>query len=149
MGVVLEFGLVLLLIAAGVGLFSRMLRVRASEEREAVIERRVAAYMATIRRERSNPELVAMTDEELRDLLLSGARNLRVDNERRLMVLLVGTIVGVLVAIVVGTQDGLRGFGIALGVAAVALYGTNEIITRRSREPLLAHGIDVERLRVE
>jgi len=149
MGVVLEFGLVLLLIAAGVGFFSRMLRVRASEEREAVIERRVAAYMATIRRQRSNPELVAMTDEELRDLLLSGARNLRVDNERRLMVLLVGTIVGVLVAIVIGTQDGLRGFGIALGVAAVALYGINEIITRRSREPLLAHGIDVERLRVE
>ena len=149
MGVVLEFGLVLVLIGIAAGLASRAIRLRAGEEREAVTERRVAAYMATIRRERANPELAAMSDEELRDLLLSGARNLRIDNDRRLMVLLVGTVVGVLVAITVGTQDGLRGFGIALGVAAVALYGINEIILRKSREPLLARGIDVERLRVE
>ena len=49
----------------------------------------------------------------------------------------------------VATQDGLRGFGIALVVAAIVLYGLNEILVRRSREPLLVRGIDVERLRVE
>ena len=112
-------------------------------------ERRVEAYMATIRRERRNPELSAMSDEELRDLLLSGARNFRIDSERRWMVLAGGSVIGVLAAVMVGTQDGLRGFGVALVIAAVVLYGINEILQRKSREPLLAHGIEVERLRVE
>ena len=124
-------------------------RSRHSSERDDVTARRVEAYMATIRREGKNPELAAMSDAELRDLLLSGARNLRIDNERRMLVLAGGAVVGVLAAVMVATQDGLRGFGIALVVAAIVLYGLNEILVRRSREPLLVRGIDVERLRVE
>ena len=149
MGVVLEFGLVLVLLILAGSFVGRLFRSRAANEREAVTERRVEAYMATIRRERRNPELSAMSDEELRELLLSGARNFRIDSERRWMVLAGGSVIGVLAAVMVGTQDGLRGFGVALVIAAVVLYGINEILQRKSREPLLAHGIEVERLRVE
>jgi len=65
------------------------------------------------------------------------------------MVLLVAAIVALLAAILVATQNGLQGFGIALAIGAVALYGINEVLLRKSREPLLARGIDIERLRVE
>ncbi|WP_127753709.1 hypothetical protein [Devosia sp. 1566] len=52
-------------------------------------------------------------------------------------------------AIVAASQDGLRGFAIAIVVGALAVYGLNEFLSRRMREPLERHGIDVERLRVE
>jgi hypothetical protein len=149
MGILIEFGLAAVLVALVAGAFMRGGRSRHSSERDDVTARRVEAYMATIRREGKNPELAAMSDAELRDLLLSGARNLRIDNERRMLVLAGGAVVGVLAAVMVATQDGLRGFGIALVVAAIVLYGLNEILVRRSREPLLIRGIDVERLRVE
>src|SRR6185312_13649700 len=116
MGIVLEFGLVLVLIGLAVSFAMRAVRHRISDEREAVMERRVEAYMATIRREGSNRELAAMSDEELRDLLLSGARNLRIENERRLYALLGAGIVAVLASVMVATEDGLKGFGIALVV---------------------------------
>lgn len=149
MGIVLEFGLVVALLALVMGALMRGSRRRVTDERELVTLRRVEAYMTTIRREGTNRELSAMSDEELRDLLLSGARNLQVDSDRRFVVLAGGALVGVLAAILAATQNGLQGFGIALVVAAVALYGLNEVMARRAREPLLARGIDVERLRVE
>jgi len=148
MGVVLEVGLVLVLVAVIARLFVRRPQ-RLSDEREAVTVRRVEAYMATIRREGGSSELAAMSDAELRDLLLSSARNLRIENDRRWLALVGASIVGLVAAILVATQDGLRGFGIAVVVAAIVVYAFNEIIVRRSREPLIARGIDVERLRVE
>ena len=54
-----------------------------------------------------------------------------------------------LAAIAIGTEEGTRGFGIVLLIAAVVLYGLNEFLGRRAREPLVSRGIDVERLRVE
>ena len=144
MGVVLEVGLVLVLVAVIARLFVRRPQ-RLSDEREAVTVRRVEAYMATIRREGGGSELAAMSDAELRDLLLSSARNLRIENDRRWLALMGASIVGLVAAIL----DGLRGFGIAVVVAAIVVYAFNEIIVRRSREPLIARGIDVERLRVE
>ncbi|HVX80308.1 MAG: hypothetical protein ACTHOR_16415 [Devosia sp.] len=149
MGILLEFALLVLVIFGAATFAMRMIGSRAAAERESVIERRVEAYMATIRRERTNPELAAMSDEELRDLLLSGARNLRIENDRRLMALLAGSVVGLVAAILAATQNGLQGFGVAIVVAALVLYGMNEILVRKSREPLVSRGIDVERLRVE
>lgn len=131
------------------GVISYFMRNRRDAEREAVTERRVEAYMATIRREQKNSELGAMSDTELRDLLLSGARNLRVQAERRMYLLFGGTVAALLAAVIVATEDGLRGFGIAVLVGAMVLYGLNEFLGRRMREPLEARGIDVERLRVE
>jgi hypothetical protein len=149
MGIVLELGLVVVLVILAASFVTRITRGRVSDEREAITVRRVEAYMTTIRREGQNPELAAMSDPELRDLLLSSARNLRIENDRRWMVLTGAGVVALLAAIMVGTQEGLRGFGVALVIAAIVVYALNEIAVRRSREPLLARGIDVERLRVE
>ena len=131
------------------GIVTYVLRNRRDAEREAVTERRVDAYIETIRRERKSPELSAMSDTELRDLLLSGARNLRIQAERKVYLLFGGTIAALLAAVIVATEDGMRGFGIAILIGAMALYGINEFLGRRMREPLEAKGIDVERLRVE
>lgn len=146
MGILLEIGLVL--IALGV-VASMVMRGRRSEERAALTERRVEAYMQTIRRERSNPELSAMNDTELRDLLLSSAHNLKIEGERKSWVLLGVAAVSVVAGIVFANQNGVAGFGIALAVGAVAIYGLNEFWTRRMIDPLVARGIDIERLKVQ
>lgn len=146
MGVVLEFGLVLLLV--GIAL-SYLFRGRAAAAKQAITERRVDAYIETIRRERTNPELTAMSDTELRDLLLSSAHNLKVQRDRRMYLLFGGVVVAIIGAILVATEDGYRGFGVALLVGALVLYGINEFLGRQMIAPLLAKGIDVERLRVE
>jgi hypothetical protein len=146
MPVVIEIVLVVALVGLGV---SYLFRGRREAEREQVLERRVDAYMQTIRREGDNPVLSAMTDTELRDVLLSSARNLRIQSERKWYLILGGAIVAFFAAIMVATQDGTRGFGIAILVGAIVLYGVNEFLGRRMRDPLVARGIDVERLRVE
>jgi hypothetical protein len=146
MGVVLEFGLVLLLIGMAL---SYVFRGRVAAAKQAMTERRVDAYIETIRREQAKPELTAMSDTELRDLLLSSAHNLKVQRDRRMYLLFGGVVVAIIGAILVATEDGYRGFGIALLVGALVLYGINEFLGRQMIEPLIAKGIDVERLRVE
>ncbi len=146
MGVVLELGLVLILIGLIVGYFTRGRRV---VEKQAIVDRRVEAYMETIRREGTNRELSAMSDNELRDLLLSSAHNLKVQRDRRLYLLFGGIVVALIGAILVATEDGYRGFGVALLIGAIVLYGANEFLGRQMVAPLTAKGIDVERLRVE
>lgn len=142
----IELALVLLLVGGGWTLLSRG---RRSETRETMTMRRVDAYIETIRRERSNAALVAMSDSELRDVLHSGARNLRVATERKGWALLAAGGVTLFSAIVAATQDGMRGFGIAMVVGALVTYGLNEFLSRRMREPLEARGIEVDRLTVE
>ena len=149
MGMLFEFGLVLVLVGLGLSFVLRSGRNRATDEREAVTARRVEAYMTTIRREGGDSELAQMSDEELRDLLLSSARNLRIESDRRWYLLAGAGVVAVIAAIMVATQEGLRGFGVALVVGVIVIYALNEIAMRKSREPLLARGIDIERLRVE
>jgi hypothetical protein len=146
MFIVLEILLVLGLIGLVASYF---VRGRRDAERQQVIERRVEAYMQTIRREAGDTPLNRMNDVELRDVLLSTARNLRVQAERRWYLVLGGGVGAVLAGIAVGTEQGMQGFGIVVLVAAVALYGLNEFLSRRMREPLVAQGIDAERLRVE
>ena len=90
-----------------------------------------------------------MSDSELRDLLLSSAHNLKVQRDRRMYLLFGGVVVAIIGAILVATEDGYRGFGVALLVGALVLYGINEFLGRQMIAPLLAKGIDVERLRVE
>lgn len=144
--ILLEIVLVIALVAL-VGNF--LLRGRREAEREELLERRVTAYMQTIRREGTNAELAAMGDLELRDLLMSSARNLKVQSDRKWLLLVAGGVACFLAAIMVATAEGTRGFGVALLVGAVALYGINEFAGRRMREPLIAKGIDTERLRIE
>jgi hypothetical protein len=142
----IEIALVLLLVGGGWTLLSRGKR---TDQRESLTMRRVDAYMETIRRERTNKDLVAMSDTELRDLLHSGARNLRLASERKGWTLLGAGGVTLFSAIVAASQDGLRGFAIAMVVGAIVTYGLNEFMSRRMREPLEQRGIDIDRLKVE
>jgi hypothetical protein len=146
MPVIIELALALILVG---GVVSYLTRGRRLSDRAAITERRVEAYMETIRREGTNPALTAMSDNELRDLLLSSAHNLKVQRDRRLYLLFGGIVVGLIGAILVATEDGYRGFGVALLVAALVLYGVNEFLGRQMTAPLIDKGIDVERLRVE
>lgn len=146
MPVVIELGLLLILVG---GVVSYFMRGRVAAEKQTMTERRVDAYIETIRREASNRELTAMSDTELRDLLLSSSHNLKVQRDRRMYLLFGGVVVALIGAILVATEDGYRGFGVALLVGALVLYGVNEFLGRQMIAPLLAKGIDVERLRVE
>jgi hypothetical protein len=128
---------------------SYVTRSRRLADRGALIDRRVDAYIETIRREGTNRELVAMSDNELRDLLQSSAHNLKVQRDRRMYLLFGGVLVGLIGAILVATEEGSRGFGVALLIAALVLYGMNEFLGRQMIAPLEKKGIDVERLRVE
>ena len=142
----IELALVLLLVGGGWTLFARGKR---SDVRESLTLRRVDAYIETIRRERSQPALAAMSDTELRDLLHSGARNFRIASERKAWTLLGVAGAGMFAAIVASTQDGIRGFAIAAVVSAVVVYGLNEFLNRQMRAPLERQGIDIERIKVE
>lgn len=131
------------------GVVTYFVRNRRDAERESVTERRVDAYIETIRRERRNAELVAMSDSELRDLLHAGARNFRVASQKRGWFLLGVGGVTLFSAIAIASQDGWRGFGIAVVVGAIVAYGLNEFLVRKARAPLERYGVDVERLTVE
>lgn len=142
----LQIALVLFLVGGG---WTLLTRGKVTKEREALTLRRVDAYIETIRRERRNSELVAMSDSELRDLLHAGARNFRVASQKRGWFLLGVGGVTLFSAITIASQDGWRGFGIAVAVGAVVAYGLNEFLVRKARAPLERYGVDVERLTVE
>ena len=142
----LQIALVLLLIGGG---WTLLTRGRATKEREALTLRRVDAYIETIRRERRNAELVAMSDSELRDLLHAGARNFRVASQKRSWSLLGVGGVTLFSAIAIASHDGWRGFGIAVAVGGIVAYGLSEFLMRKARAPLERYGVDVERLTVE
>jgi len=146
MGILLEIGLVLLAIGL---VFTGATRGRNADQRETLTERRVEAYMQTIRRERANAELAAMSDVELRDLLLSSARNLKIESDRKTWVLIGIGVVALVAGIIFANQNGLTGFAVVLAIGAVAIYGLNEYWSRKIRDPLVARGIDIERLKVE
>jgi hypothetical protein len=142
----IELALVLLLVGGG---WTLLKRKGGTDEREALTLRRVDAYIETIRRERNNAELAAMSDSELRDLLHSGARNLRAGMERRGWWLLGSAGATLVASIIAASQEGIGGFATALALGAVVTYGINEFLGRRVREPLERRGIDIDRLLIE
>ena len=142
----LEIGMVLLLVGGG---WTFLTRGKRGTDRDSLTMRRVDAYIETIRRERSNRELAAMSDSELRDLLHSGAHNLRIARERKNWVLLGAGGVTLFSAVVAANQDGMRGFAIALVLGAIVIYGLNEFLTRQMRAPLEQRGVEIDRLTVE
>lgn len=142
----IELALVLLLLGGG---WTLMSKGRHTDQREALTMRRVDAYIETIRRERRNPDLAAMSDTELRDLLHSGARNLRAAEQRRGWTLLGISAASLVAATIMASQEGWVGFGVTAVVGAIVVYGTHEFLSRRMRAPLERRGIDIERLTVE
>lgn len=141
-----ELALVLLLIGGG---WSILNRGKQSDKRDVLTMRRVDAYIETVRRERRNPDLAAMSDLELRDLLHSGARNLRVAEQKKNWILLGAGAATLMAAAVVSSQEGWLGFGVTAVVGALVSYGLNEFMTRQMRAPLERRGVDIERLMVK
>ncbi len=142
----IELALVLLLLGGGWTLMSKR---RHTDQREALTMRRVDAYIETIRRERRNPELAAMSDTELRDLLHSGARNLRAAEQRRGWTLLGISAASLVAATIMANIEGWVGFGVTAVIGGIVAYGTYEFLNRRMRAPLERRGVDIERLTVE
>lgn len=142
----IEIAIVLLLLGGG---WTMMTHKRQSSQREALTMRRVDAYIETIRRERRSPDLAAMSDSELRDLLHSGARNLKVAEQRKGWIVLGCGAASVIAAAVAGSQEGWVSFGVVAAIGAIVTYGTNEFLSRRMRAPLEKRGIDIDRLMVE
>ncbi len=142
----IEIALVLLLLGGG---WTMLTRKRRDSQREALTLRRVDAYIETIRRERRSPELAAMSDSELRDLLHSGARNFKVAGERRGWIVLGCSVASIIAAAVAGSQEGWVAFWVVAAIGAIATYGTSEFLSRRMRSPLEKRGIDIDRLMVE
>lgn len=142
----IEIALILLLFGGGLTMLSRG---RNSDKRDALTMRRVDAYIETIRRERRNPELAAMSDTELRDLLHSGARNMRIAEQKKGWIVLglgAATVIG---ASLVGSEQGFLWFAGVAAVGAITAYGTHEFLNRRMRAPLERHGVDIDRLMVK
>jgi len=142
----IELALVLLLVGGG---WTMMNRGRHTDRREALTMRRVDAYIETIRRERRNPDLAAMSDTELRDLLHSGARNLRAAEQKKGWILLGIGAATLVAASVLAAQEGWVGFGATAAIGAIVAYGANEFLNRRMRAPLERRGVDIERLTVK
>src|SRR5690606_2579363 len=99
----IEIALILLLFGGGLTMLTRS---RNSDKRDALTMRRVDAYIETIRRERRNPELAAMSDTELRDLLHSGARNMRIAEQKKGWIVLGLGAATVIAASLVGSEQG-------------------------------------------
>ncbi|MBD8063975.1 hypothetical protein IC608_00610 [Devosia sp. PTR5] len=142
----IELALVLLLIGGGWSLLNRGGKTGG---RDALTMRRVDAYIETIRRERRNPDLAAMSDTELRDLLHSGAHNLRMAEQKKTWTLAGVAGVTLLAAVVMVNQQGWMACAITAVIGVIAGYGVNEYLTRRMRAPLERRGVDIDRLRVE
>lgn len=146
MVILLELALAALLVWVG---WTALGRGRQSDRRDALTLRRVNAYIETIRRERRQPELAAMSDMELRDLLHAGALSLRAAEQRRSYVLAGGAAITLITGVVIADQNGWTGFAAVLALGGLITYGLNEYLVRQVRAPLERRGIDVDRLRVD
>ncbi len=142
----IELALVLLLVGGG---WTLMSKGRHTDQREALTMRRVDAYIETIRRERRNADLAAMSDTELRDLLHSGARNLRAAEQKKGWTLLGIGAATLVAATIMAGLEGWAGFGVTAAIGVIVAYGANEFLNRKMRAPLERRGVDIERLTVE
>jgi hypothetical protein len=141
-----EIGFIVLAIVAIV-LFARS--GKNSARIEEIGNERIKAYMTTLKRTGGNPELAAMTDDELRDILAAAMRRLATGQSRKLLLLVLGAIATLLAGIVFGIEEGWRAFAATIAVGGIALYGLERVMDRMTRAPIEAQGLDVERLRLD
>lgn len=114
-----------------------------------IAEERIAAYVTTLRRTGGNPELAAMTDTELHDVLGAAMRRLASARSRKFVLLVLGAVATLIAGIVLGIEDGWRAFAATAAVGGLALYGLERVIDRAARAPIEDQGLDIERLRLD
>lgn len=111
---------------------------------------RVEGYLGSMQREGMPEQLEVMADEERRHLLLTSARQIRAESDRRFYIATIGGIVAFFVALGFAIEGaGTRDFVIALAIGAAALYGLNVFLHRSLRARLAERGIDMDRLRTD
>jgi hypothetical protein len=111
------------------------------------IEERVDAYASSMEREGIPEPLETMASEERRHMLVSAAREVKAESDKRFYVATIGGIVTFFVALGFAIEGaGTRDFVIALAIGIAALYGINTVLYRNLRSRLAARGIDIERI---
>lgn len=138
-----------LVLAAITVIGNLMLHKWNAARRDQRIGERVDAYIASLEREGLPEPLGAMAADERRDVLLSSARQVQAESDKRFYVATVGGIIAFFVALGFAIEGaGTRDFVLALAVAAMALYGINLFLYRTFRARQAERGIDIERLRI-
>lgn len=111
------------------------------------MDERVDAYMNSMEREGVPPPLESMAGEERRNVLVSAARQVKAESDKRFYVATIGGIITFFVALGFAIEgEGTRDFVIALAIGAAALYGINTVLYRNLKSKLSARGIDIERI---
>jgi hypothetical protein len=111
------------------------------------MDERVDAYMNSMEREGVPQPLEAMAGEERRNVLVSAARQVKAESDKRFYVATIGGIITFFVALGFAIEgEGTRDFVIALAIGAAALYGINTVLYRNLKSKLSARGIDIERI---
>ncbi len=118
-------------------------RLTGRSAKQARLEQRVIAALPGLRDGAHGEELADYDDERLLELLLMAVERERADADRRFFLGLSIMAVVFLLAIGVGTIWRWPGFLGTLAVGGAVTWGLVSQLKRRSREPLLARGIDV------
>lgn len=111
------------------------------------MEERVDAYLNSMGREGIPDPLEPMAGDERHHVLVSAARQVKAESDKRFYVATIGGIITFFVALGFAIEgEGTRDFVIALAIGCAALYGINTVLYRNLRSKLAARGIDIERI---
>ncbi len=111
------------------------------------MEDRVGAYLTSLEREGFPAPLEAMAGDERREVLVSAAREVKAESDKRFYIATIGSIITFFVALGFAIEGaGTRDFVITLAIGAAALYGINTVLYRNLKGRLAARGIDIERI---
>ncbi|WP_196257930.1 hypothetical protein [Pelagibacterium limicola] len=111
------------------------------------IEERADAYLNAMEHEGVPDPLAAMAKDEQRYTLISAARQVKAESDKRFYVGAIGSIVTFFVALGFAIEGaGTRDFVITIAIGAVVLYGINTVLYRNLKARLADQGIDIERI---
>ncbi|GGA45296.1 hypothetical protein [Pelagibacterium lentulum] len=116
---------------------------------EKQMSERVDIYINSLNAEGMPEELAGMSAEERRDLLITAAREVRADSDRRFYVATIGAILSFFLALGFAIEGaGMRDFVLTLVIAAATLFGITTFMYRSLKSRLAARGMDIDRLKI-
>ena len=115
---------------------------------ETRIAERADAYMSSLEREGLPETLEPMSAAERRDVLISAAREVRAESDKRFYIAALGGILAFFIALGFAIEGaGTRDFVITIAAAAAILYGIVTVLYRSFKGRMAARGIDIDRLK--
>lgn len=112
-------------------------------------EKRVDAYMQTIRRTGEPSALNDMNDSELRDILLASSRRITRYRANRIILLTIVSFATLIVAIFMAANSGLQSFAASIVVGAIAGYGIDRILERNMHAWVERQQLGIDRLTID